>query len=158
MRFTPLAALLTAACGPPAVPADTAIYLGQLQPLLQENGLLAERILEAAAQVHNGRSSPTAASATWQEEVVPIARHLHDQALRVDAPAAWAADHDRLTQIWGSRADGYTEISVGITRGERGAWQRGRALADQAKLDEEAWFTEAQKRVRPYGVELDQYP
>jgi len=115
-------------------------------------------MLEAAAQVHNGRSSPSAAGVTWEREIVPIARHLHDQALRVDAPTSWAADHDRLGQIWGARADGYAEIAQGIREGERGAWQRGRALADQAKLDEEAWFTEAQKRLTPHNISLDQYP
>ena len=130
----------------------------QLQPLLAENGLLAERVLEGASDVHDGRASAATTAMAWEREIAPLARHLHDQARRVDPPGAWASSHQRLVDIWGSRAESYETLAQAVRDGDGARWRRGRALADQAKLDEEAWFSAANERLTPSGISLDQYP
>lgn len=152
--------LLTAlvACAPPAVPQDTATYVTQLHPLLQENGLLADKVLEGAADVHDGRASPNTASLVWENEIVPLAGHLHAQAEIVQPPTRWASEHRELVSIWGSRAEGYVLVAEAVNSGDAARWKRGRALADKAKLDEESWFEEVNTRLAPLGIDLDQYP
>lgn len=153
-----IALLLLAGCQSSAGPPESVLYVRQLQPLLAENGLLAERILEGAAQVHDERASAATTAVTWQREIVPLAVHLHDQAQRLDAPQSWATSHQRLVDIWGERAEGYELLSTAIRKGDADAWRRGRAMADQAKLDEESWFAGANDRLGPTGIVLDQYP
>ena len=153
--------LLTAAlcaCTTQPPPHDTASDVKQLHPLLHENGLLADKVLEAATDVHNGRASPTAASSAWENEIVPLAAHLHVQAEIVQAPTTWADAHGKLVSIWGARAEGYQLVSEAVNSGAESRWKRGRALADQAKLNEETWFKDANARLSVYGMELDQYP
>jgi hypothetical protein len=147
-----------AACTARPIPADTATYVQQLHPLLHENGLLADTVLEAATDVHNGRATPTTATQAWQQEVVPLASHLHRQAELVLAPPSWVDAHEELVAIWGARARGYVLVSEAVNSGDELRWKRGRTLADKAKLDEEAWFKQVNSRLQPLGLDLDQYP
>ena len=54
--------------------------------------------------------------------------------------------------------DAYRDIAEALRTGDAGLWKQGRETADAAKLDEETWFRNANERVAPYGLILDQYP
>lgn len=146
------------ACADRPAPPDSAMYVRQIQPLLAENGLLAERMLASASSVHDDKASPEMSADTWKRDIAPLAVHLHDQASRIDAPPEWSTSHQRLVEIWGERARGYSLIVTAIEGGDPDAWREGRALADQAKLDEETWFSVTNERLVPTGMTLDQYP
>jgi hypothetical protein len=153
-----LSAALLAACTPSGPAPDTATWVRQLQPLLSENGLLAARMLEAAAQVHDGQASPTTAALTWETELAPLAVHLHHQADLVQPPARWVTAHEGLVDVWRIRADAYTRLAEALDAGDDEGWRRGRALADKAKLAEEQWFNTTNARLESEGVTLDQFP
>jgi hypothetical protein len=156
--WTPWIAVLLLACGPDPTNVAARTYADSLQPLLDENGLLALHLLDAAADVHDAKATSEQTRVTWETDIVPLAEHLRDQALIVDAPPDWAADHKGLTDIWTARADAYREISEAIAQGDGELWKRGREEADTAKLAEETWFQRANERLGPAGVTLDQFP
>ena len=157
-RTTPLLLLALLACGRRAPDPDHALYVRQLTPLLDDNGLLAERMLRAAAELHAGRATSAQALERWRDEVVPLAHHLHDQASLVQPPDPWVAPHERLTGIWETRATGYQLVLDGVEMGDESRFKRGRALADRAKLDEESWFQDANASLLAHGLLIDQFP
>ncbi|MEQ1504795.1 MAG: hypothetical protein ABMB14_21340 [Myxococcota bacterium] len=143
-------------CGGPG--DATSQYVGSLQPLLQENGLLSERVLSLAAEIYNDASKPQQVADKWGREVVPVAEHLANQASIVPAPAEFTPDHQELVQIWGDRASAYRRLSEAIQTGDTDQWNTARDLADQVKLREEKWFDRLNDRLAPAGVLVDPYP
>lgn len=150
--------LTVTGCTREASDPDARLYVRQLQPLLAENALLSQRMLEAAGQVHDGRANASTASVAWEREIAPLAEHLHDQASRLDAPPTWSSRHERLVGVWGMRAKAYRDVTIAVRKGDRSLWRKAGASADQAKLDEEAWFDDANAALASEGIELDQYP
>ena len=151
--------LLLASCQPidPAATATTE-YLTRLQPLLQENSLLAERVLLQAAAIYNDAAKPEQVAAAWTSDIVPIAEHLHYQSAFVAAPDVWAANHNELIAIWGDRALAYRNIGEAIKLADPEAWKSARELAEGVKVREETWFDALNKAVGPMGMVVDPYP
>lgn len=133
-------------------------YAQSLEPLLDENGLVADRLLETAAAVYNGTAASTEVKLAWVQDIVPLAEHLRDQAVLVQPPVEYAEDHRQLVEIWSTRADAYREIGDALVSGDLEQWKKGREQADDAKLREEAWFRATNEKLQPHGVSLDQFP
>ncbi|MEZ4241224.1 MAG: hypothetical protein R3F59_34705 [Myxococcota bacterium] len=156
MTTTPLWLALAAGCG--GAGDATSTYLDQLDPLLQENGLLAERVLTLAAQIYNDSARPEQIADSWGRTVVPIAEHLADQASFVEPPQPYVQAHQEIVQIWGDRATAYRSLSEAIQTGDTEGWNAARNLADDVKLREESWFYALNERVGPMGLIVDPYP
>ena len=137
---------------------DTHRYVKELQPLLVENGHLASRVLSLAARVYNDQGAPDDLAATWTDEVVPLAEHLHQQAQFLQPPEPWAARHQELVDIWGDRAMAYRTLSEALVLADPDAWKKGRAEATEVKLREEEWFKGANLTLAPMGIQLDPMP
>lgn len=151
--------LLAVACQPPDPAGRTAEqYTDALEPLLYENGMLAERVLFAASDVYNDAADAEATRTVWHEEIVPVARHLADQAAVTLTPAEWSPTHGQLVETWNDRADAYLEIEIAIEEGDREGWTAARKKADDAKLREEEWFRSLNTQLAPYGLAVDQFP
>lgn len=145
-------------CVPKGPSYETSAYVIALHPLLQENSLLAEKVLETAAGVHADKLDGPGATEAWRSEILPIAEHLHQQAAIVHAPGPWVDAHVQLVEAWGTRAEAYALIAEGVERGDLQRWKRGRSMAVTAQLDEERWFQESNQRLTPKGISLDQFP
>jgi hypothetical protein len=161
IRLLLITATLGAGCGHRAAPPDDAFYVGQLIPVLADNGLLADRMLHAAADLSEGSKSQAAGprvAERWRDEIVPLAHHVHDQAALLQPPEPWVDRHSSLVAIWAARAQGYQLVLDGVSFADEARFKRGRALADQAKLDEESWFQDANTALQPSSLALDQYP
>lgn len=159
MRLLIPCLLLLLACTPAPPGADAArAYADALEPLLEENGHVADRLLYVAADVYNGKADAAAARAAWEDDVVPLAEHLRDQAVLVQAPPDWAPSHQTLVEIWTQRAESYRDISEAIDLGDPEVWKKARSTANDAKLREEAWFRDTNQRMQAYGITLDQFP
>lgn len=141
-------------------PATTATtdYLNLLQPLLQENSLLAERVLFQAAGIYNEATKPSQVATAWTSEIVPLAEQLHHQASFVVAPEAWSQRHSGLVDIWGERATAYRNLGEAIRLGDAALWNDSRKKADAVKLAEEDWFNDLNRAVGPLGLVVDPYP
>lgn len=133
-------------------------YITSLNPLLQENGLLAERVLTLAAQIYNDASKPDQVADAWGRQVVPVAEHLADQASFVVPPPEYTQDHSEIVQIWTDRADAYRKLSEAIQTGDTTGWNAARQSADAVKLREERWFDRLNDRLSPTGLIVDPYP
>ncbi|MBX2803653.1 MAG: hypothetical protein KTR31_38610 [Myxococcales bacterium] len=157
MLATPLL-LVLASCQVDPAARSTTEYLTKLQPLLQENSLLAERVLFQASAVYNGATRPDEVSDAWTTDIVPVAEHLHHQSTFVAAPAEWSATHANLVAIWGERANAYRSISEGLRTADQETWDSGRKLAETVKIREEEWFDMVNNTVAPMGFMLDAYP
>lgn len=159
MRTPLLAALLLLGCNEPDPRARTAPeYVERLEPLLYENGFLATRVLETAAGVYNDGSGPDEIEKVWADEIVPLARHLADQATITVAPTEWSDRHTELIEAWSLRADAYAAIELAVEDGDREAWKTARRQADDAKLREEEWFRSMNRELAPLGLMIDQFP
>lgn len=159
MRGLLLLSLALTGCTEPSPMARTAPdYATDLEPLLYENGLLAQQVLFEAAAVYNGAASPEEVYTTWTDTVVPLARHLADQAIVASPPEPWAARHETLVSAWSDRADAYQGLHLAIEQGDPDAWKAARKKADDAKLREEEWFRSVNQELAPLGIALDQYP
>lgn len=161
--------LLAVACLPQSQDhVDASDYARQLDPLLHENSLLANRVLHVAAVVYNAPPQgdeeqvsvevSEQARLTWSQEIVPLAGHLHDQAALVQPPAPWAGRHKDLVDIWSLRADAYSSLEEAMLLADDVKWQDSRRKSNQAMLDEENWFREVNEQVAPYGIVIDQFP
>lgn len=159
-----LITLSLVACQSQRPSADSVTYANQLAPLLSENSLLAERLLHTAANAQDASleqdesPDPTAIASSWREQIVPLAEHVARQAQLVVPPPTWLEEHEELSGIWTSRAEGYRSIADGLTDGTEARFKRGRALADRAKLNEEEWFQKANERLASERISLDQFP
>ena len=153
-----LTLLLLSACSRRPHAPDNAFYVVLVTPLLDDNALLAERLLAAAAATLEAPEATDTTLEAWRDEVVPLAHHLHEQASLVQPPASWVAEHERLVGTWSTRASAYQLILEAAERGDEGRLKRGRALADRAKLDEESWVQDVNGRLSADGIQLRQYP
>ncbi|MEO0600009.1 MAG: hypothetical protein AAF211_01145 [Myxococcota bacterium] len=150
--------LMVLACGSDSASRSASTYVGQLQPLLQENSLLAERVLFQAAAIYNNAARPDDVANKWETDITPIAEHLHFQAKLVPAPEEWSETHEGLVEIWGDRARAYRDISEGLRQADREAWDRGSTAAEEVKLEEEDWFDKLNDKLGAMNVNLDPYP
>lgn len=157
MRTLLLVALL--GCAPTDPRERTApAYADALAPLLYENGFLAERLSTRAAAIHDEEVGSDGVLAAWRGEIVPLSRHLADQAAITSAPAPWSDRHAELVDAWSDRADAYQELEIAIEDGDRERWKAARRQADEAKLAEEEWFRQMNRDLAPYKLALDQFP
>ncbi|MBW1878009.1 MAG: hypothetical protein JRJ84_06585 [Deltaproteobacteria bacterium] len=158
-RLLLLVLVVLVGCPEPEPAARTAPeYVSRLEPLLYENGFLAQRILLRAAEVYNETSGTEEVGKAWGDEIVPLARHLADQAAVTVPPPEWADQHTELVSAWSDRADAYQEIQIAVQEGDRDSWKVARKKADDAKLREEDWFRTMNKQLAPIGLALDQFP
>lgn len=150
------AALLLPGCA--STNDETTQYLTALQPLLQENGLLAERVLLQSAKIYNDAVKPEQVSDAWVHEIVPLAEHLHNQSSFVAPPPSYAQTHADLVLIWGDRALAYRNLGEAINTGNTDEWNKARELANQVKLREERWFDTLNAALAPSNILVDPYP
>ncbi|MFT6816336.1 MAG: hypothetical protein ACJATT_000132 [Myxococcota bacterium] len=156
---TSLLLLLFAGCSsaPPGA-EDARTYVSSLEPLVYENGLLAQGMLGAAADVHDSDIDSAPLVSWWKHDFAPLSQHLAHQAAAVTAPPEWSARHQQLVTVWEMRAASYAQLDLAVTDGNAELWTTGRAAADTAKIGEEAWFRNADESLAPFGLALDQYP
>jgi len=150
--------LMALSCSTDSAGRSASTYVGQLQPLLQENSLLAERVLFQAAALYNQAARPEDVADKWETDITPIAEQLYFHAKTVEAPAEWSDEHVALVGIWGDRAEAYRDITESLRLADRERWDSGLTAAKQAKLDEEAWFVSINEQLRAINVSLDPYP
>ncbi len=150
--------LVLIACALDAETQAAQDYVLRIQPVLIENGFLAERLLVLSARVYNRQADDHAIRRTWTDEIAPLAEHLHDQASFVTPPGPWAPAHTGLVDIWGDRAQAYRALGRAIDHGDPTRWQEARELTDSVKLREEEWFATTNQRLATYGLEVDPFP
>lgn len=150
--------LVLAACQPNPQALAARQYLVDLDPLLLENGLVAERLLVQAGAVHDAKAQPKDTYQAWSTDIVPLAEHLRDEAAALNAPPEWLDAHKDLVAIWSTRADGYRDIDEAVEIGDPKLFKQGRDQADTAKLREESWFRDTNARLETYGLYVDQFP
>jgi hypothetical protein len=150
------ATLVLSGCA--AASDETTQYLGGLQPLLQENGMLAERVLLQSAKIYNDAVKPEQVADAWIHEIVPLAEHLHNQSSFVTPPSSYAQTHADLVLIWGDRALAYRNLGEAIQTGNTDEWNKARELANQVKLREERWFDTLNGALAPSNIQVDPYP
>lgn len=156
---TSLLLLLFAGCSTAPPGAEEArSYVASLEPLVYENGLLAQALLGAAADVHDGDIASAPLVAWWKDDFAPLSQHLAHQAAAVTAPPEWSERHQQLVTVWEMRASAYGQLELAVTEGDSELWTTSRAAADTAKIREEEWFRNADEALAPYGLALDQYP
>ncbi|MEQ1565699.1 MAG: hypothetical protein ABMA64_08680 [Myxococcota bacterium] len=137
---------------------ETTQYLSQLQPLLQENGLLAERVLLQSAKIYNEAVKPDQVAEAWITDIVPVAEHLHNQSSFVTPPSSYAQSHADLVLIWGDRALGYRNLGEAIQTGNTDEWNKARDLIRDVTLREEKWFDTLNTALAPSKIMVDPYP
>lgn len=149
---------IAAGCGTPPEATDGRDWVEDLQPVLAENGLVWERMLRTAADVHEGKGDADVTALAWNQDLVPLVEHVRDEAALIQPPNAWATDHAAIVAVWAARAEAYRDLSVALRQGDTERWRNARPRADKAKLDEEAWFRTTNDKLRTLGITLDQYP
>ena len=146
-------------CTPPGPEAQSGKeYVECLRPLLQENGLLANTLLDLAADRYHDKTTDDLLESRWREDIVPLADHLHTQAGLVTPPTSWTDRHGGLVKIWGQRADAYSGMSLSIRLGDPERWKQSMSKADDAKVDEERWFRDVNRELAQWDLSLDQFP
>ena len=150
--------LVVLSCSSSSPTRTASIYVGQLQPLLQENSLLAERVLLQAADLYNNAARSEDVVQKWETDITPVAEHLHFQAKHAEVPEEWSERHDQLVRIWGDRGGAYRDITEGLRLVNRERWDRGTKSADEVKLAEEDWFVAINEELGAINVSLDPYP
>src|SRR5678815_2840335 len=111
----------------PTDPAEQSArqYASSLEPLLAENGLLFNILLDASAGVYNSKAVTAETRVAWDRDIVPLSEHLRDQGLLVLPPPEWSADHKGLVEIWTTRAEAYRDISNSMQIGDLDLWKKG---------------------------------
>ncbi len=164
MNWTPLpisalAVLLACSCASMDPEMQRATdYVTRLQPLLQENSLLAERVLLQAAVVYNDQVEPKAMVDAWTQDVVPIAEHLHNQSVLVAAPQGYGEAHQQLVIVWGERARAYRDLSEAIYTADTKQWTKAKEDAKNVRIREEEWFEDLNSTLAARGIVVDPYP
>lgn len=155
----PLLALTLVACNAldPAT-RDATQYVSDVQPLMLENARLSERLLQMAAQVYNQQVPEDGLARPWVDEVTPLAQHLAIEAENTPAPADWKEDHTSLVVIWTDRAAAFRELSEALVLADLDRWTSGRDGVASYVKREEQWFRSVNDRLRPFDLEIQQYP
>ncbi|MEZ4321372.1 MAG: hypothetical protein R3F61_28125 [Myxococcota bacterium] len=133
-------------------------YVNDVQPLMLENSLLAERLLQLAAMSYNDTVPEAGFAPTWNDEIVPLAEHIHIQADSVEVPSDWKDLHDNLVVIWSDRASAYRSMGEAIVLADRKRWKEARELEGQVVKREETWFQTVASQLGQYDLTLEQYP
>ena len=150
--------LLTIACTLDPSAGQATDYVVNLQPVLFENAALSNRVLALSVAVAENKASPDQVRKQWDEEIVPLAEHLHDQVSFVQPPSDWTETHAELVGLWGDRAVAYRALSTAMDEGDEKRWRDARSLADGVKLHEEEWFRATNQRLAGWHLSVDQYP
>lgn len=133
-------------------------YVNDVQPLMLENSLLAERLLVLASRLYNEDVPEDGFAPLWNDEIVPLAEHLHIQSDATKVPEAWKERHDNLVVIWSDRATAYRAMGEAIVLADRKRWKEARELEGQVVKREETWFQGVSSELAPFDLVLEQYP
>ena len=133
-------------------------YVKLLEPLLYENGLLADELARTAAGLHDEEFAPDEVGVTWGTEIAPLAEHLATQASLQVPPVEWAARHEGLVEVWTDRAEAYRGVALALERGDREAWRASREKIGRVMVAQEDWFKQTNEALAPHGLALDQIP
>jgi len=133
-------------------------YVNSVQPLMVENSLLSERLLLLASQIYNEKVPEDGFSPVWNDEIVPLAEHLHIQADSTEVPSEWQDLHENLVVIWSDRASAYRSMGEAIILADRTRWDEARRLEGQVVKREETWFQSVGSQLGQYDLTLEQYP
>jgi hypothetical protein len=144
------------ACAPDR--KDDSAYANALAPVLLENGLLADQLLDLAARAHDEAIDAATLQARWLDDAVPLADRVAIEAAAVSPPASWQADHDALVTVWRGRASALRASAWAVVDGDAAAFDAARARAATAQLDEEAWFRAANARIGRSALSLVPHP
>ncbi len=149
--------LLRLACATTPQQSDVA-YARDLAPVLADNGLLAERVLQLAGDATQPNPDHERLARGWTQDVVPLAIHVAVVSATVEAPPTWTARHGELVSLWDRRATAAQEAAAALSEGDRARWDRAAADLTRNRLDEEAWFRAANEALAPTGIPLDAIP
>jgi hypothetical protein len=136
----------------------TAEWTKQLDPLMVENGLLADQMLLVAAGVYNETSDGAAVAETFATTVVPVSESLAFRADAMQPPKEWELQHDQLVDIWTRRAGAYRGMSEALILIDAERFNGSLKEVQQAAEAEEAWFGQVGGQLAKQGVTLAQYP
>ena len=136
----------------------TTTYAEQLDPLLYENTVLNDQLLNIAGGIYNDKVDSQKTAELFRSDVIPIAQHLAHQAAAVQAPEQWAASHAELVDIWSQRAKSYREISEALWLVDAERFSNAQVGLDKAAREEEAWFADMRQELGKKGVALSQFP
>jgi len=150
-------AILACAGGPESDVAGA--YVAAMQPVLTENGALAQRFLTEASRVKKKETDGATLEAMLHAELAPQAAALLTKAKAVNPGDPKLDDaHALLVKAWTARSAAYAALEDAWTRGDVLAWDAAMKQNAQAKVDEEAYFTQIDAALAPYELRLEQYP
>jgi hypothetical protein len=145
-------------CGGDPRRQQTEDYLSRLTPILHENSLLADTVLQQAALVHNGQVDPKAIVTAWSTDIAPMAQHVHTLAADVAPPEHLAADHAALVQIWQRRAEAYREVVESHQRADLESFTRAQRDIGTITVNEDQWVRAFNARLDEMKLNIDLYP
>jgi hypothetical protein len=152
------------ACGPDPDEIDAQAYVDAVGRLMVRDGALAaeqEELVGKLARSAAGEGGVDGAEVArvWATRLRPEADALASEARRLTPGNPALSDaHARLVKAWSERAVAYGEIADAWTRGDEAAFDAGRSHGLRARLEEEAYFPEANAVVGAWGLSLRQYP
>ncbi len=149
---------LVVGCGPDPEHQKTVDYLTALHPVLQENSLLAERVLVQAAHVYNKDADADAIADAWATEVLPLAQQIPVLAEEVHPPPHLTVDHQNLVSIWTKRAEAYREVVEGLGTADRARFQAASNSTAAITLSEDQWVRGFNAKIEPLRLYVDLYP
>ena len=138
--------------------SSTSTYAEQLDPLLYENTVLNDQLLNVAGGIYNDTVDSQRTAELFRSDVIPIAQHLAHQAAAVQAPEEWAASHAELVEIWAQRAHSYRELSEALWLVDAERFSNAQVALDKAAREEETWFADIRQKLAKQGVALNQFP
>ena len=152
------------ACGPDSGEVDARAYVDAVSRLMVRDGALAAEQEEwvgklARSAAGEGGVDGAEVARVWATRVRPEADALAGEARRITPTNPALSDaHARLVKAWTERAAAYGEITEAWTRGDEAAFDAARAHGLRARLEEEAYFPEANAVVGAWGLSVRQYP
>lgn len=149
--------ILACAGGPEAEGAEA--YVAAMEPALVENSALAQRFLTEASRIKKKETDGSRLAEALSKELAPQADRLAKAvaAVQPDDPKLKDA-HARVVKAWSDRAEAYAGLRDAWTHGDLVAWDAAMKKNTQAKLDEEAYFTDVNVYLAEYQLAVEQYP
>jgi hypothetical protein len=135
-----------------------ATYINTVQPLMLENRLLADQRNRIAAGIYNGTLGDAEIVKAWNEDIIPLSTHLHQQAALVEVPPEWVDMHATLVVTWQDRSHAYIGMADALALADEARWDEARKLHGLVVKREENWFDSARGRLAPLDLELEQFP